>query len=288
MENCKLCAMVGHFSRTVLIYALNVFAYLFARKWAQPINHLLLSISLRGRGYENCCSPWITGEAHFIDLLSQFNPKLCLDVGANKGDYSRQLLEKTAARVIAFEPLPKSFESLAVLKAMFGDRFSPHNLGVGAKDSETLTMFYSQEKTELATFSEDSNHVAYVGAANTSQISLPLVSLDAFFRDDRILNDSEIDLLKIDTEGFEMEVLLGAAETFALRKPKFVQMEFNWHQMYRGHTLLAFSKILKDYMLFQMLPFNNGLVRRDPDRPDTNIFRYANFVFVRNDIGFKG
>lgn len=288
MKNCKLCRSSALLGRAILANALDFYAYLFARKWAQPFNHLLLSVALRGRGYENCCSPWVTGEAHFIDLFSKLQPKLCVDVGANKGQYSRLLLEKTGADVIAFEPLPETFKKLGILKSEYGSRFTPQNFGVGANDHETLELFYSKDKTELATFSTESNHVSYVSAANDNKILLPLVSLDFFFRSSNINPAIEIDLLKVDTEGFEMEVLLGAKETLSLRKPKFIQIEFNWHQLYRSHTLYAFSKILDGYILYQVLPFNNGLVRRDPERPDTNIYRYGNFIFVRKDINFKG
>ena len=180
------------------------------------------------------------------------------------------------------------FRELKNLEKIYGERFTPCNLGVGAKETDTLPIFYSDEKSELATFSADSNSVSYVRSANSKTIKLPLISLDFFFRENYLGPLSEIDLLKIDTEGFEMEVLLGAKETLSLRKPKFIQIEFNWHQLYRGHTLYAFSKILSNYILFQILPFNNGLVRRDPERPDTNIYRYSNFVFVRNDIDFQG
>ena len=85
MKNCKFCRRSARLGRAMLAYVLNIYAYLFARKWAQPFNHLLLSVALRGRGYENCCSSWITGEAHFVDILSKLQPKLCVDVGANKG-----------------------------------------------------------------------------------------------------------------------------------------------------------------------------------------------------------
>ena len=47
-------------------------------------------------------------------------------------------------------------------------------------------------------------------------------------------------------------------------------MDLNRNHLARGHTLYAFSKILGNYIVFQILPFKNGLVRRDPERPDTN------------------
>ena len=89
----------------------------------------------------------------------------------------------------------------------------------------------------------------------------------------------EIDLIKIDTEGFEAEVFEGAKKTFTIIKPKFIQMEFNWHQIFRNTSLNFFAEKLPDYDVYQLIP--NGWVKRDPKDPLVNIYLFSNFVFVR-------
>ena len=110
-----------------------------------------------------------------------------------------------------------------------------------------------------------------------------LNTLDNFFKDFDP-KFSEIDLIKIDTEGFEHEVLVGAANTLVKYRPKFIQIEFNHHQLFRSQSIYSFSKILKNYKVFQMLPYNHGLVLRGPKLAEANIFQFSNFVFIRQDI----
>lgn len=94
----------------------------------------------------------------------------------------------------------------------------------------------------------------------------------------------EITLLKIDTEGFEYEVLKGAQRTLRERRPRFVQIEFNHHQLFRGHTFYSISRQLAGYTAWQIRPRTRGLAPVAPDDPLVNIFGYANFVFIRPDV----
>jgi hypothetical protein len=95
---------------------------------------------------------------------------------------------------------------------------------------------------------------------------------------------ASIDLLKIDTEGWEGECLLGAEELLHEMPPKMIQIEFNSHHLFSSRTLLVFSKLLPGFTAFQMIPYGSGLLRRDLELPESNIFYYSNFVFVRNDV----
>ena len=94
-------------------------------------------------------------------------------------------------------------------------------------------------------------------------------------------NITEIDLVKIDTEGFELEVFEGAINTFAKIKPKFIQIEFNWHQLFRNTSLNLFAEKLPNYDIYQLV--HSGWVKRDAKDPLTNIYLFSNFIFVRID-----
>ena len=131
--------------------------------------------------------------------------------------------------------------------------------------------------TAHASFSKNVQNVPYLNIELTKKIQV--VSLDEYFKDK---SQYEIDFIKIDTEGFEFEVLSGAKNLIKTKKPKAIQIEFNWHQMFRGQTLFSFSEILNDYSPFQML--SNDLILRDPKDPYSNIYHFSNFVFIRNDF----
>jgi hypothetical protein len=94
----------------------------------------------------------------------------------------------------------------------------------------------------------------------------------------------EVDLLKIDVEGLEWEVLLGAKNTIVEMRPKLIQIELNLHQLFVNRSILQFSRLLKGYRLTQILPYRGGLVERDPKDSLSNLYSYSNYVFVRSDF----
>lgn len=242
----------------------------------QGLTNNLLSICLSARGYNNYHSQQSSGEDFFIrNILAPTNPKLCIDIGANVGEFSRNLLEATSTKVIAFEPLPKVYEDLKNQLSYWSDRIIFENLGVGEK-KETLSINYNDKSTAHASFSEEVKGVSYLD--NKDTLELPITSLDLYL-DDKEIN--EINLIKIDTEGFESEVLNGANKTICKFKPQFIQIEFNWHQLFRNKTLNWFAERLTDYDCYQLLPDN--WIKRDPKDPLSNIFLYSNFIFVRNN-----
>lgn len=273
-EDCAFCRKIKNLAK--------IYTFIFARPSMQLFNDVIFQLALRGKGYENCCNIKATGEEKLIRIISNLNPKLCIDVGANTGHYSEALLRLTTANVIAFEPLPKAFDKLIKIKSVYPNRLIAVNEGVGAK-SEQLDLHFGGEESELASFSGETMNVDYVMAQNKNTIKVQVNSLDNYFKTNSC-DFSEIDLLKIDVEGFEYEVLTGAENTINKMRPKFIQIEYNWHQLFTGHSLFNISKLLPEYILYQLLPHGKGLCRRDSRKPETNIYHYSNFVFIRSDI----
>jgi FkbM family methyltransferase len=272
-------------SRWIKNHLREPYVFLFGRPSMQALNNIVLNLALNAKGYANYyrCHPKWTGEEKFLKLFSKHNPQLCIDIGANKGDYSEILLSLTDSRVIAFEPLPKTFAILAKLQTRFPRRLITLNKGVGDQNAE-LDLHFGDEDSTLASFSKEVNEIDYVGQNNWNAIRMEVITLDRFFKEFHEPESSQIDLLKIDTEGYEYEVLLGAKETLENRKPKFIQIEYNWHQLFKGQSLYKLASLLPNYVAYQLLPHGSGLNKVDVKRPESNIYHYSNFVFVREDI----
>ena len=277
---CKTCELIKLNLRSIMI---KIYVFIFARPSAQKLNNAILQLALRGAGYKNCCDPKLSGEALFLELFAKSNPSLCIDIGANIGDYSEVLLNRTNTNVIAFEPLPKAFETLSKLKQSFPNRIEAINAGVGSKE-EVLELHYGAEDSELASFSPEVEQIYYVGASNTNVMKVPVITLDSYYEKHIKGKFDSLDLLKIDTEGFEYEVLAGANQTISELKPKFIQIEYNWHQLFRNQSLKTLSELMPGYSAYQLLPYGSGLIKRDINRPESNIYHYSNFVFIRDDI----
>lgn len=243
----------------------------------EKIANWMLNTAFKVKGYNNFQNFDVSGEQYFFDnVLKAINPRVCVDVGANIGDYTKALLVGTQAMIIAFEPLDKPFSSLIDIKNEFKDRLVLENKGVGAANG-TLNIYFNDEATAHASFSKEVQSVPYLDNKLSKEIEV--VSLDAYFSDKP---ESVVDFIKIDTEGFEYEVLVGAKHLIETHKPKAIQIEFNWHQLFRGQTLFSFSEMLIGYTPFQMV--YNDLVKRDPKDPYSNIYHFSNFVFIRDDF----
>ncbi len=237
------------------------------------ITDYLLSEALRARGYNNYRDSNETGENFFINqILANTKPNLCIDIGANVGDYSLDVLSATSAQVIAFEPLPMLYDTLLLKTKEFKNRIKIESCGVGSKN-DLFTIAFNPNASSHASFAREVQKVPYLN--NQNSVIVPVTTLDTYVERNNIRS---IDLIKIDVEGFENEVFAGARKTFENCKPKFIQIEFNLHQLFRNTTLNFFSEQIPEYDVYQLLPGN--WVKRDPKDPYSNIYAFSNFVFV--------
>lgn len=286
-KDYNICRICNYFSKPFKFLAQifeRIFVFAFGRPGAQKFNDILLSLVLRAKGYDNCCSYETTGEDIFLKLLLKQSPRYCIDVGANVGTYSRRLLEETEAVVLAFEPLPLAFDELKSLSLEYPDRLFPINKGLGDAEA-VLNLRFGESNIALASFEPSAMNIAYVARFNNKIVECQITSLDNFAKEGGITFDfSAIDLLKIDTEGYEYKVLLGASSLISKNPPKIVQIEYNTHQMYTANTLHQFHKLLPNYRMFRLLPHGRGLTPIYANRPTDNIFTFCNIIFVRKDI----
>lgn len=262
----------------------RAYASLFARPGAKPqaVNHALLHLALRGMGYNNGWQLDRSGEAWFLrQVLGSCSDALVVDVGANRGDYSRQVLKSSpTAEVLAFEPLQGCFEQLDLLERST-QRFDYRSLALSAAPGRQL-LHYGDNDSEWASLSSAADLPPYAAHVASNEIVVPVSTLDIELPRD---NDSlfpAVEILKIDVEGYELEVLAGAKRLIDEAPPRWVQIEWNLHQLYRGHTLRAVAELLPGYWCYQLLPGRRGVRLVDVNRPEANVYCYGNFVFSRD------
>src|SRR6185436_15026891 len=119
----------------------------------------------------------------------------------------------TGCRVIAVEPVVSTFERLVDnvnLNRLHG-RAILHNVAIGRADG---TLHFSRELDTI-------NHVLRPSEANAIVDFLPSKSLD------QITGSFLPTLLKIDVEGYEMEVLAGGSRTLSAESLLAVIIEVN-------------------------------------------------------------
>ncbi|PCJ63923.1 MAG: methyltransferase [Bacteroidetes bacterium] len=137
-------------------------------------------------------------------FYSQFIEKndLCFDVGANIGNRTAVFLG-LGAKVVAVEPLGFCRE---ILWAKFGNKIDIISEGLGEK--EGVMDFYVGSTSTLSTLSTEwmteVKKQRFQDVEWTQKVDLPITTLDKL-----ITSFGEPSFIKIDVEGYELEVLKG-------------------------------------------------------------------------------
>lgn len=271
--------------KSFLVYKLSqVYVFLFSGKLLSPFNSKILTLALKAKGFNNYSSNLEkSGELAVIQRVLNLGVDEVFDVGANIGQYSDIFLKYSKARVFAFEPMEESFKRLLSIQLQ-DKRMVPFNLALGAYEYET-DIFFGSETDQLATISPEVLQIAYVGRNNSKSKRIKVRTLDQVFLE--IQNQykvTKLDCIKIDTEGFELDILKGASRVLTEIKPKAIILEWNLHQLFRGTTFLQIQELLPDYQAFRVLPFGKSLYPVDATKAEENIYHYCNYVFVRSDL----
>lgn len=156
------------------------------------------------------------------------NPVL-FDVGANVGQTSRHYRSLfPESEIHAFEPSPATFRVLE--ERLRGHRIRLSNVGVGR--AEGALPFYEHEKSDMSSFLRASPEL--VGPV-TGEQEVPLTTIDAYAETSGI---ETIHLLKTDTQGFDLEVLAGAARMLSIGAAKLIYTEITMEPLYEGQASL--------------------------------------------------
>ncbi len=153
----------------------------------------------------------------FLDLIRRIAPdekSVVVDAGANFGHYSLSAASilGQSTDVFAFEPHPVTFGDLK--RNVELNRFSnvhPVNVGLAASDGE-MTLFADDKNPGGHSFLQW-NREGIDGKA----YSVPVTTLDGFL--ESRAPGKKLCLLKIDVQGFELDVLQGAEKTIARDRP---------------------------------------------------------------------
>ena len=279
-KKCNLCEKLEKINNRIFGRIAWVYALIMGRPSMQGLNNKIFNLCLHAKGFNNCCDLVRSGELTLIKHIAKTNPSLCIDIGANIGEYTEQLLRLSNTKVLAFEPLPKAFRALEDIENRYDSRLTVVNKALGDQEC-TLQLSFGNEDSVLATLSRDVEQIDYIAVQNTNKIDVNVTTLDRYLKENSNLCKNGINLIKIDTEGFEFEVLTGAVETIKIYKPNFIQIEYNWHQLFRRHSLYNISSLLSDYSVNRILPYDGGLISVDPKEASSNIYCYSNYLFIR-------
>ena len=195
-------------------------------------------------------------------ILIGLNLKKVIDIGAHKGEFLKNIISiKKKIKIYSFEPQSKIFKGL---KSNFKNKKNIFIYNLAISNISKNKKLNINIKTSTSTFS-DYNEESYwkktkdfllTGFNNSSIINSEIVqsiTLDNFCKKKIIKN---IDLLKIDTEGHEFEVLLGA-KNLLKKDIRYILIEFHFSKIYKDYDKNKIEKILKknNFVLIKKFKF---------------------------------
>lgn len=261
----------------------NIYRKVFARGKFYNLNKALYNLVVKGIGINNYESDKLSGEKNLLDtILIKYKNPVIFDVGANVGNYSESIKQLSPeSDLYSFEPHPKIFATLDVSSKK--NKYKVFNLALGKEESKLMLYDYEDNKegTEHASLFKETFENFY----NEKVISyeVDVITLDKFVEENNI---NTINLLKIDTEGNDFNVLLGAKKSLANGKIDIIHFEFNSMNVYSRVYFRDFFELLNNFDLYRLLP--NSFIHIKKYEPiHCEIFAYQNIVAVRKDLNFK-
>lgn len=216
-----------------------------------------------------------SGELNVLRLLQSLerNIEIIFDVGANIGDYTKNLqVFFPNAQIHSFEPAKETFRTLA--DNIIGPNVILNNMGI-SNEMKTGTIYSDKENSGLASLYN--RQLDYLRLEFTRKEQVELVTLDDYCGSHSI---DRIDFLKMDIEGNEYNALLGATNLLKKSKIGAIQIETGGANMDSKTYFRDFWNLLhKDFDVFRVL--QDGFKRIDCYEEKLECFETTNWLFVK-------
>ena len=187
-------------------------------------------------------------EEEFIKLIKNETIKTLVDVGANIGNYTSFVKsELPDIKTYCIEPISSCFSKLE-------NKF-------GSDEKVTLINTIISSKNETVSFNEAVGKESHSSIVNRDwlyrkpEYKITKREIEATTLDNLI--DENIDILKIDTEGYELAVLQGCEKLLKENKIRYIQFEYGGCFKDNNITLNDVIDYLKKYD-YKVYSLTNG------------------------------
>lgn len=220
---------------------------LVRQHWRNPVVAGVASTARRFLSiYENGSHDMlVNGEAVALRRLARLGLGVVIDVGSHEGLWTDQVLAASPSAVVhCFEPQPALGD---LLEARFGShpRVSVHRSALGSTSGRAV-LHVNPRDTALTSL--------VPGTEPTVDVEVDVERGDDVLRREGI---SQVDFLKVDAEGHDLEVLKGFGEALSGAAVRVVQFEYNVWNIHSRVLLADF------YDLLEPLGYRLGKVHPD-------------------------
>ena len=239
--------------------------------WAAPRLDRITGLQLRGRTTQG-----VSLEHDYCRFLGR--PRTVFDVGAHEGESLRDFLcWFPQATIHCFEPARTAFSVLAGRASRFPN-VTCHNLAMGSVvGNSTLFVRTASLNSSLKQYPTHHSQERVVDTQSVQVATLDMVTDE--------LGVEQIDLLKVDTEGGDLDVLLGARKLLENQRVRLVQVEAGVASDNHKHVG---QRELEDHMTsfgYQIF----GLYDQTYDWPSGRpLLRRVNIAFINSLVAVDG
>lgn len=188
-------------------------------------------------------------------FLDYYGVNVLLDVGANTGQYA-SLMRRLGynGKIVSFEPLSSAYGELK-MKTDLDIKWRAENFALGSIEENSIIHIsgnsYSSSLLEILpshiAFDSDSEYIA--------EETIQIKCLDNIF--DNYCTSNDVVMLKIDTQGFEMNVLEGAK--LSLKNITLLQLEISIEPLYEKEILFVEMVNYLQNNGFDLFTLENGI-----------------------------
>ena len=206
--------------------------------------------------------------------LANLKIRNVLDIGANVGEFTLIFHHLFDAPIIhSFEPLPSCKINLDAI-ATNKPNITFHPYALGARESTQILHVSSHAPSSSILNMGQLHKTDYPHSAGSSDVEIRCKMLDS------VLGDVEFDgnlLIKMDVQGFELEVMQGGDKVF--RAAKVVVLEMSIQELYDGEP--GFDDL---YCFLKSLGFTyHGSLKQSVSKNDES-FLQCDGVFINHNL----
>ncbi len=210
-------------------------------------------------------APYPSMESTFHDLKQRgFCPSSVIDVGAYHGEWTKMFKKIfPSTHILMVEAQSEKTPILDLVCRMFPNEVFRKTALLGQKSGEEVE--FVQMETGSSVFEESSPYPR-------KRLKKTLTSLDALVENYPAFQ--RIDFLKLDVQGYELEVLKGASTL--LQQTEFVLMETSLIPINKGCPLILEVMTFMDSMGFRTMDFCSQVRRKDGSLWATDLLFVSN------------
>lgn len=211
-------------------YFVNSFKRKMARRYFKVYPSFVETVDLPKTGsvqFANWSNPLVTHKnitQEKVDFFERLVPKgsMCIDIGANIGEHtvSMGLAVGKSGLVVSFDPNPMVFNVLKTNSELNQDKthIEPFNCAISEEDGE---FYYNSSEASFSNGGISTEKINRHGKFQLEQ-KIKGVNLDTFLHAHFAEKLSDLRLIKVDTEGYDKEILKSIAPIIRKYKPVII------------------------------------------------------------------